>query len=1375
MALPDVEWQHDIKFSLNGKEQRISQPSPRARVIDYLHDTANLFGTKLSCGEGGCGACTVVLCNRVRKPSTNNDDHADAPELEYRAVNACLFPLAALDGIAVTTVEGVGSSTNMHEIQKQIAINHGSQCGYCTPGWVMNMYELLQHENPTLTKAQIEEHFDGNLCRCTGYRPILKALHSFAKKPPALAYEGSEEEISSDQEKHEMETGTSPSSSCPHWEDWLVVDKEDIEDARARICEGKCPKAGVCENYEDLEDLIPQQLASCSSTPAPSLPPGFIINFEPRPLSFESSDGCKWYRPISLKHLESILKNEAQKDIRFVGGRTAHGVSKYYNGTAPYNTPDEGKVQVELNYIPELKVVRVSDSQGEAEIGAAVTINALLTFLRSHAATSSVLEELARIVYRVANNQVRNSATWAGNLSLCRDYPNFVSDLAVALIGIGATIITLDSQLQQAKLSVEDFLKKKDFCLVQSMTFSLFPKSQSTTAYVFRCVKVAQRPQNAHSHCNAAVLLKVDQSKNPNACLDVQIAIGGVCKHPARFVKTETYVRGKELTKNTLENALQQLDADLEAIGKSEMLGSQVFRQSVMKSALYKAFLTATSTITDPTVESAAAPLARKVSSGIQAFKPNDATAPVSQPIQKLGADMQATGEAKYTTDADLSKTTLFGAILYSTKAFAQILAIDEGGKAKSITGVIDIVTASDIPGQNDISSGQSMESLFVPINGIVRCVGAPIGVVIATTQQIADEAAAQCSIKYGEVPADKRWTNQGAGAIISLDDAIRSNTSIEGPAVGDEKVAEKLKQCKNRLKGELYLGAQKHFYMEPQVSLVSLSEFGVYEVETSSQFPNFMQQQLAAVLNVHSNSISIKVPRVGGGFGGKLTRCVVNAAAAAVAAHKHKRPVRVLNNRNADFSLVGGREYMKGEYEVGFDDDGNVQAMDLTLRVNCGCSRVDAAGSAQMAVQWSDSAYHTPSFHCRSLLYLTNTQTCTSLRAPGVPQSLVLVEAALDHVARTLNVPLQWVQERNMYKENDVTPFNQKLVDVKLGEVWNRLLATSKLEQRQKDVAVFNTNNKWKKRGIAVTPTKYGMTYSGRRDGTAIDVFASDGTVILWHSGCEIGQGIHTKAAQACAYKLGIPLDMMKVRPTSTDKTPNGEATGGSSTSESVVQSVVACCEELLTLIKPYEKKNDWVGSVKAANDKGVRLFACAQPVHTVEHKDDVFDYFVYAGACSEVEVDILTGEINILSSEIVYDCGISLNPAIDIGQIEGGFLMGIGLYMEEEVAYAPESGELLTNGTWEYKLPCARDIPEKLKVTLLPNDMARRGVLSSKATGEPPYALACSVYFAAKNAIRSSRHERGITDFFHLKIPASVAERQQAAKIDPERDFVL
>ncbi|RHY57155.1 hypothetical protein DYB34_006009 [Aphanomyces astaci] len=374
-------------------------------------------------------------------------------------------------------------------------------------------------------------------------------------------------------------------------------------------------------------------------------------------------------------------------------------------------------------------------------------------------------------------------------------------------------------------------------------------------------------------------------------------------------------------------------------------------------------------------------------------------------------------------------------------------------------------------------------------------------------------------------------------------------------------------------------------------------------------------------------------------------------------------------------------------------------------------------------------------------------------------------------------------------------TPYGQELTNVTLDRIWQGLHASADVARRKEAAVYFNSQNKWKKRGLAVTPVKYGIAISGLKYGASVSIFHGDGTVLVTHGGCEIGQGIDTKAAQMAAFMLGIPLAKIKLQPTSTGLIPNSDATGGSSTSESIARSVQyvlpcirtpclknfsfeeltrldrAACQTLITRLSSVRtqlpKDATWGQVVAAAHADGVQLFASEQP-NVVAPPLQVFDYFVYAAACSEVEVDILTGEVNVLRTDIMYDCGKSFNPVIDIGQIEGAFVMALGLFFQESVEY-DAAGRLLTSGTWEYKVPSHKDIPEVLNVTLLDKSDNPRGVMSSKAVGEPPFQLVNSVYFALKYALRHSRLERNVTEFFQLDMPATVDRRLLAAKVQP------
>ncbi|KAF0711448.1 hypothetical protein As57867_005257, partial [Aphanomyces stellatus] len=479
--------------------------------------------------------------------------------------------------------------------------------------------------------------------------------------------------------------------------------------------------------------------------------------------------------------------------------------------------------------------------------------------------------------------------------------------------------------------------------------------------------------------------------------------------------------------------------------------------------------------------------------------------------------------------------------------------------------------------------------------------------------------------------------------------------------AGNDDHVVDKIANAPHQLKGKVDFGSQRHFYMEPQSTTVYPEEDQCYRVETSTQNPSGMQQVVAAVLKKSQHAVNVTMKRGGGGFGGKLTRCNVNAGAAAVAAHKHGMAVQVVNDRNTDFRTVGGRNATVGEYSVGFDDEGNLLAVDVAFHcIMGGQLGGDSMGECTMALLWSDGAYHVPSFRALAYMYLSNTPTSTSVRAPGVPFSVMLMEMVVEHVAHELGKPVSWIQQRNMVKDNQMTPYGQVLKNVTLPRIWQTLHANAHVLRRKDAAVLFNSNNRWKKRGVAVTPVKYGITNSGLKYGAQVSICSGDGSVLVTHGGCEVGQGIDTKAAQMAAYVFGIPIKKIKVQATSTGLIPNSDATGGSSTSESVARSVQAACQTLkkrLDGVKMESKENaslSWEELVAKAHEGGVQLFAGEQP-HVVAPPNQVFDYFVYAAACSEVEVDILTGEINLVRTDIMYDCGKSFNPAVDIGQIEG------------------------------------------------------------------------------------------------------------------------
>ena len=457
------------------------------------------------------------------------------------------------------------------------------------------------------------------------------------------------------------------------------------------------------------------------------------------------------------------------------------------------------------------------------------------------------------------------------------------------------------------------------------------------------------------------------------------------------------------------------------------------------------------------------------------------------------------------------------------------------------------------------------------------------------------------------------------------------------------------------------------------------------------------------------------------------------------------------------------------------------ITAVTYDIYVDGGMDAGDATGSLSMAMNWADNGFHLPNYRAQAKVCFTNTPPRTYTRAPGVVQSAIATSVVVERVARELGLDIEEVQHKNLLQNGDKTIIGQPIQNSTLEQCWQTLLERSHFRTRQQDVVEFNGNNLWRKRGIAIEPVKYGIEWGGYDAGVQLGVYRADGTVAVTHSGVEIGQGINTKVAQTVATVLGLPLNMVRVLGTSTDKLANGGTTGGSATSETCCQAAVLACEKLLGrlgLVQTDTRSVDqWILTVQGTpSDISMNVEGWYSP--TGNPNGEHFQYYVWGACVSEIELDVLSGQVHTLSSEILYDCGFSLNPEVDIGQIEGGFVMGLGYICQERIHY-DENGLLESVGTWEYKPPLAQDIPSVLNVTLLANSPNKEGILRSKAVGEPSFVLSNSIYFGIKMAIMSARDDTnrersGGSKFVDIPVPVTIDVRQRACLVDPSR-FVM
>ncbi|GMI18507.1 hypothetical protein TrLO_g14861 [Triparma laevis f. longispina] len=1311
---------------LVNEKKHVLQPGsydPMQSLAMFLRTNLNLTGPKIGCGEGGCGACTCLLTTPGSPPIP---------------INSCLKLLGACQNCHVLTTEGLGSSSStFHQIQTAIADGNGSQCGFCTPGWVMTMASFLV-ENPEAGSSDVgrlEEYFDGNICRCTGYRPILEAFKN----------------VISSKKFTKNETPKGCTGSC-------TTCKADCADAKGH-CGG------------DIEDLC------CANTPPP--PPTNPKNNPPQ-LS------PTFYNPTTLEQTYSILdlhqsKSQSHK-IQVVSGHTGSGVSKYYNGTAPKNRVLENPITISIASVQELQAITTTNNI--TTIGSNVTLTSLITFLST--SPSPVHVAASRHISLVANTQVRAAGTWAGNLCMAAKYGDFPSDVYLTLTALNATVAvrTLQGQVL-ANVPVQHFCQNQQMqentSILLSASFSSipFPTSSPNSTTIARRFKVTQRARNAHAHVNCFIVAEIDNSSN--VVMNSRVVFGGVTNTISLAPKTADSLVNTSLNEVSLSHTLQTFEKellnDLGGINSNpELLVSQQFLLSTAKNCLYKFFLYANEqNLPTDLIGASDESIPRAVSSGLQSFGVDVDTLPVTAPVPKLSARLQASGEAKYAQDHNVPATKglgLHGALVFAAKCNVRFSSINwqtlNPSDHPDVVGYVDDTDMGLLKkGQNLLTPG---EPLFLQPGRLISHVGVVLGMVVANTEEAARAAAAEVAINY-----DQGSVKTAKPSCFTLADAIKYDSKYSPAELpdsimpsmekGDVPIDDALKFSERRVKGVVSTGSQKHFYFETQSAVAELAEGGGVFIRSSTQNVNAVQTTVARILGIANHKVVVRQKRAGGGYGGKISRCLTTACAAAVGAKKFGVPVKCANDRIGDMAIVGGREPMIIEYDVGFSNTGALNAVKFKINVDGGGVLDASVDSLQMALFWSDSAYNTPNFSATTALYKTNTSINTSCRAPGVAQSCFVYEEVLTRIGRELNMKAHIVQKMNLYKENDASPNGDTLHEVRITSCWDKLWAEAEVDTKLADVDAFNKSNRLRKRGVAISPVKYGVSGAGYKQMLQMSVYADDGSIRISHSGTEIGQGIDTKVAQVVAMKLGVDLDNIEFGESGSDLQPNTTCTGGSATSEVCCSAAIDACDKLLALLAPYEGEGDFSSKVKVADGDNV----CLQIIGWSAPASDLkFQYYVWVATCVVVELDLLLGETSVLSADIQYDCGNQLNAFVDIGQIEGAFIMGLGYWMTERVTVDNEDGKLLTNGTWEYKPPMALDIPIQMNVRLLtdsPNNL-EGNVLRSKATGEPPLIASSACYFALRDAIVSGYRDFGEDDeqAWTLSVPATVDARGDA-----------
>jgi len=1592
---------------------------PNQTLLDFLRSDVGLTGTKLGCGEGGCGACTVLISryseshvvgvggssvggsgNGSSNADADTADGGDGEDLKYSkyskngrivhaTVNACLFPVLAADGCHITTIEGVGSwrkqysgltcadnnakhavtnaVTNatmtttgssqgsstvekdeedyLHPIQRAMVDFHGSQCGFCTPGIVMALYGLFSNEEGATKASHIEEHLDGNLCRCTGYRPIWDAARSLC------ADDGVGTAVGDVEEAGPIGPCGTPCRECPEREscemDCNASDKSEEEtkrgdgivcsSTRSKVAEYRAVLASKHSEswWSQADDMFPEELLPLNPNDkdvggnGDSGKKQALLNKRlAQPLVVTDTtihDGGTWFQPRTLQELLDLFRefggtsnannNHDDGGIKMVVGNTEVGIeTKFKHARYPRMIHPSESIHTLYEIVATEKHFAIGACSSlsnlqkachdymTATAAASNDSSEVLSIRRSRTATP--IHDMLRWF---ASTQIRNVACLGGNLATASP----ISDMNPLLCSLGATLVlasrpTATGAIRRRHVPVSDFfvgyrrVQKGDAEVIERVDVPLVRERFEYVAPF----KQARRREDDISIVTSGMRIKLVPSEEKTGgegnCWiieSVSIAFGGMAPKTVMANDTMQSMLGKPFDEATFAHARGVMMKEF-AMPDDVPGGQSQYRLTLACSFLHRFYLYCVAELRSDVAEMKAvsetmheyppAPMipieedcgagtttgfvsapkpsiggvqrypAPKVAVGLEAKHlgpdPNGTTNEttkdlplaaaaaaknskqssskqvdsVGRPATHASGPLHCTGEAAYADDIPAPANLLHGSLILASKCHAKLASVDVA-PALQIPGVVGAFTYEDIVklgGDNRMGPILLDEVAFLPIGDLVEFVGQVLGIVVGVTQDIAESGSRAVAVEYDEEGLE------GTKAVVSIEDAIEASSfwaeSIhEMRRGGDVKeilqppsrqtTATTADGTKGKLvivEGSMRMGGQEHFYLEPNSSLVIPSESATrLTIYASTQAPTKTQDFCARVTNTSAAKVVCRMKRMGGGFGGKETRSVFASVAAAVAAKVTNRPVRLTLGRDVDMSITGGRHAFLAKYKAGAIVDevnGGVKlhALDVRLYNNGGC-KFDLTGPVlDRALFHVDNCYYWPNFHSVGTPCKTSQPPHTAFRGFGGPQGMVVTEHIMDHLALACNVPGDQLRRDNMYTLDDATPFGMRFGLSFTGKwnvpsMWDRIHAELDVPGRRAAAAEFNKNNKWKKRGVSLLPTKFGIAFTAKfmNQGGALVHLYTDGTVLVSHGGTEMGQGLHTKVCQVAAQAFGIPLDDVYVDDSSTDKVANTLPSAASMSTDLYGMATLDACRQILKRLQPIKDSLPPGSTLKEVAKKGFfeRVDMSAHGFFAVDDdrcgydwakdapegypadlpenswKGHPFNYFTQGVALAEVEIDVLTGDHKTLFADVLVDVGSSINPAIDIGQIEGAFVQGMGWSTMEEIVYADDDhtwirprAKMFTTGPGTYKIPAFNDVPERFDVSLLEDAENPFAVHSSKAIGEPPFFLGCSVFFAIKDAVaaaRRGREEEGLSsaddnaigDHFEFRLPAT------------------
>ena len=1239
---------------INGREEKVEGLPPTTTLLEYLR-THGYTGSKQGCAEGDCGACTVALVERGSDGKTT-----------WRSINSCIALLPMFAGREIVTAEALAEGETLHPVQDRMVRQYGSQCGYCTPGFVMSLFEAYYRPDCRRTR-DLSDQLSGNLCRCTGYRPIRDAALD------ALA-------------------------------------DRDTRDAAA--------------------DRFARRLDA---------PRG------PIPALDYAAGGSRFLRPISLADLLAALAENP--GARLVSGATEIGVEVTKKFAAfPVLVSAEG--------VAELS--QISRTTGSWRIGGAATLTDI------EDAVAPDYPSLAKMLRVFASRGIRNKATMGGNLATASP----IGDSAPVLLTLDASL-TLASKGGERTVALEQFFldyRKTALGPGEIIKEIVLPLPGSGTGLTQRVdfLKVSKRRELDISIVAAAFRLDVDAG---GVVRSARLAYGGVARTPGRARDAEAALEGQRL-EEAREKVSELLRGEYQPIDDAR--GSAAYRRGLIVS-LWEKFADGAQSIAQD------GPLDFERG---EVFPEVDA----SRALHHESARGHVTGAAQYVDDTAQRRPMLEAWPVCAPYARARIARRD-AARARGAPGVAAVLMAEDIPGHNDVGTARHDEPLFAADEVFFH--GQIVALVVGETLAACRAAAALVEVDYEPLtPVLDAAAAAAAGSWLTEPHTLKR---------GDAEQA--LASAQHRLEGEFFSSGQEHFYLETHAAWAEPGDAGTLFVSSSTQHPSEIQTVLSEVLAVPRNQIVVQSPRMGGAFGGKEVQGNTFGALVGLAAMHTGRPVRLQLDRDMDMMITGKRHPFHSSFSVGFDDAGRLLAARVSLVSDGGWSLDLSQPILDRALFHVDNVYYIPHVHFTGRVARTNTTSHTAFRGFGGPQGMIVIEEIMDRVARSLDLPPEQVRAANLYRgsgETNTTHYGQEIGDNRLQGMWKQVQAQADFPARRKSVDQWNARHARVKRGIAVTAEKFGISFtlSTFNQGGAYVVIYQDGTVQVNHGGTEMGQGLYTKILGVTMRELGLPASRIRMMPTSTDKVPNTSATAASSGADLNGAAVRNACVTLRERLAPLaaELLSQKAGAPVRAEDvvfadgtarrksgdgptvpfaevcghayrRRVSLAATgyyATPGISWDWEKGMgrpFYYFACGAAVSEVEVDCYTGMHRVLRVDIVHDVGSSLNPGVDRGQIEGGFVQGMGWLTREELLWDAQ-GRLLTHSASTYQIPALSDAPLEFHVTLLPAAAQEGTIHGSKAVGEPPLMLALSVREAIRDAIAACGSPGGQVE---LKSPAT------------------